>query len=383
MLIRMPIYIDSRVRDPFLKKERFIYRSMVRLLERMHIEPDIFHIRFLDNASKSVASLCESTGKKLVLTLTADPHRRMVDENGQIKVFNQDKLLSMLNRINIGDELIYKCDGIMGIGKKKVGGELVQYFPQLIKRNISTKLRMIDEAIQINPLNQDINIEDMFRQLESLLGIQKKFFENPVILNVGRLNQLKGQDNLLKAWGSSRFSSDYSLLIIGGDIENPNEEEQIIMNAFENYLKVNPHLKNRFCHIGAISNESIRIIEKKIISRQFLLPHIYLCSSKKEEFGVAILEAMSEGFLVLAPIEGGAKSYINHGSNGFLIDTGSWSSIAKEAVKIVYKSNITGEEFKKIQNRGIETVLRDFTMDKVSKEMLSFYLSLKGVRDEL
>jgi glycosyltransferase involved in cell wall biosynthesis len=188
---------------------------------------------------------------------------------------------------------------------------------------------------------------------------------------------MKGQGNLIKAWGNSRFSNDYRLLIIGGDIDNPNEEEQRMMDTFESYLKANPYLRNRFCHIGALSNKEIRIIEKKIMSKKFDLPNIYLCSSQKEEFGIAILEALSDGYLVIAPKDGGVKSYIKQGINGFVINTKSWSSIAEKAEEIIYKSDITNEMFHKIQEKGRETVLKYFTMDKVSREMLTFYLSLE------
>jgi glycosyltransferase involved in cell wall biosynthesis len=209
-------------------------------------------------------------------------------------------------------------------------------------------------------------------------GIPEAFFENPVMLNVGRLNQLKGQENLIKAWGNSRFSNDYRLLIIGGNKDNPNKEEQRTMDTFERYLKSNPYLRNRFCHIGALSNNEIRIIEKKIMSQNYNMPNIYLCSSQKEEFGIAILEALSEGYLVMAPINGGVKTYIKQGINGFLIDTKSWSSIANEAEKIIYKSDLSKETFQNIQENGRETVLKYYTMDKVSQEMLTFYLSLEG-----
>lgn len=377
ILIRMPIYISDSDKDPYVKKEHFIVRFTQRFLEKIQINPDIFHIRYLDNASKSMATLCERLGKKLVFTLTPDPHRNMFEENGQLKSFDHIDYLSRLNRIGIGDELIYKSDGILGIGKVQVKIELEEYFPQLTNKVIGRKLIMMDEAIDATPLKDEESNEEAFNQLIGTLGIPKDFFENPVMLNVGRLNQMKGQGNLIKAWGNSRFSNDYRLLIIGGDIDNPNEEEQKVMETFESYLKAKPYLKNRFCHVAALSNSDIRILEKKIMSKTFELPHIYLCSSQKEEFGIAILEALSVGYLVIAPKEGGVKSYIKQGINGFMVNTQSWSAIAEEAEEIIYKSDISNEIFRRIQRKGRETVLKYFTMDKVSQEMLTFYLSLE------
>lgn len=107
------------------------------------------------------------------------------------------------------------------------------------------------------------------------------------------MDALKGQDSLLKAWGASKLSKNYNLLIIGGDVENPNKEEERIIAFFKSYLQANPHLKEKFCHIAAIENESIRVLEKYIMKKSLDYPNLYLCSSKKEEFGIAILEALS------------------------------------------------------------------------------------------
>jgi glycosyltransferase involved in cell wall biosynthesis len=376
--IRMPIYINDSNADRFVKKEYYILRFFQRYFERTQINPDVFHIRYLDNASKSIALLSERLGKKLVFTLTPDPHRSMFDDSGRLNNFGKSDFLSRLNRISIGDELIYKSDGIIGIGKAQVRRELEAYFPQLTNSFTARKFTMIDEAIESIQVDPAVCDEDYCDEGKMTYGIPEAFFENPVMLNVGRLNQLKGQENLIKAWGNSRFSNDYRLLIIGGNKDNPNKEEQRTMDTFERYLNSNPYLRNRFCHVGALSNNEIRIIEKKIMSQNYNMPNIYLCSSQKEEFGIAILEALSEGYLVMAPINGGVKTYIKQGINGFLIDTKSWSSIANEAEKIIYKSDLSKETFQNIQENGRETVLKYYTMDKVSQEMLTFYLSLEG-----
>ncbi len=122
---------------------------------------------------------------------------------------------------------------------------------------------------------------------------------------------------LLKAWSNSKLSVTHNLLIVGGDLEKPNKEEKMIIDFFTDHVEKHPELKDRFLHIGAMSNDHIRLLEKTIIKKDLSLPHIYLCSSLKEEFGIAILEAMSKGFLTIGPIKGGVKSYIKSGENGF------------------------------------------------------------------
>ena len=48
---------------------------------------------------------------------------------------------------------------------------------------------------------------------------------------------------------------------------------------------------------------------------------VYVCASLKEEFGIAILEAMAMGLVVVAPNGGGPATYIEDGVTGVLTDT--------------------------------------------------------------
>jgi len=41
----------------------------------------------------------------------------------------------------------------------------------------------------------------------------------------------------------------------------------------------------------------------------------------KEEFGIAILEALASGLVVVAPDDGGPATYVEHGATGVLADT--------------------------------------------------------------
>lgn len=378
IFIRLPIYMDEKEEDPFIGRELFIKRYIDRFLKRARLDPDIFHIRYLDNGSRAVSLLSEELNKKLVLTLTPDPHRNMFNDRGNLRKIEFNELIAKLNKIKIGDELIYRSDGILGIGNESMKKELEIYFPQLGENVINNSVKMISEGIEYKLPGSHEEIKKAMDERFLLEEIDKDFFKKPIIMNVGRLNSLKGQIELLKAWASCRLSKTYNLLIIGGDLENPNNDEKEIISFFEEYIRSNHHLKNNFYHMGAIPNEKVRVLENNIMKNKFTYPHIYLCSSKKEEFGIAILEALSQGFLAIGPMRGGVKSYINNGENGFLINTSSSESISKEVEDIIYNSNINNENFRKIQDAGKKTVDEYFSIEKISQEFLDFYLSVKG-----
>lgn len=374
IFVRLPIYINRSETDLFIKRELSIKRYISKFLKRAHIDPDVFHIKYLDNASKAMASLNEEMHKTLVFTLAPDPHRNMFDEDGNLRDFSFKELIEKLNKIKIGDELIYKSQGIIGIGNKDVREELEIYFPQFREESIKKKIRMISEGIKTHIVyEENVNLSQFASENE----IDPGFFQKPTILNVGRLSIQKGQIELLKAWMDSEFFKTHNLLIIGGDKEKPSPVEKTVIDFFQKTLEENPEIKNRFFHKAAIANESIRLLERSIIKKEFDLPHIYICSSIKEEFGIAILEAMSQGFLVMGPIKGGVKTYIENGVNGFLIDTSSSKTIIRELRKYLYDLKINKDKFIEIQNAGKKTVEENFSMKNISSEFLDFYLSLK------
>ena len=376
-LVRLPVYWNADDPQAFVKRELSIKRAVARFLRQQQIEPDLFHIRYLDNASRAMALLSKQLGSKLVFTLTPDPHRNMVDANGDILCYKVEETLEKLNKITIGDELLSMTDGIVGIGGDSVKEELELYFPQLNQAQQPAHIRMIGEGIvtQVDAQNFDV-----WRFLDDhSLGfrIDPNNQKRPVILNVGRLNRQKGQQNLLKAWGESRLSEDFNLILIGGNRENKEAEEQQITAFFDAFLTANPHLIGRFAHVEALPNEEIRRIERKLMEGESAdYPNIYVCSSAKEEFGISILEALSEGYLTFVPVKGGAKTYLVNGVNGFLVDTASDTTLRQGMEQALYHQRRSRSDFKKIQHAGKRTVLDQFSIEEIAKRFLELYLGL-------
>ncbi len=376
-LIRLPVYLNVEDPHDFVRKELLIKRAVARFFSQRQIKPDIFHVRYLDNASKAMALLSKEIHAKLVFTLTPDPHRNMADENGNIACYKLEETIVKLNKICIGDELLAMADGIVGIGGEEVRRELELYFPQLNLKKGQVSFRMIGEGINIDIDTRHFDVWQYLEKHASGFSIDPLNTEKPIILNVGRLSWQKGQHHLIKAWGESQLRHDFNLVIIGGNRENGHDEELKIKAYFEEYMSSNSDLKGRFAHVEALPNEFIRRVERIIMEGgAHTYPHIYVCSSVKEEFGISILEALSEGFLTFAPIKGGVKTYIVNGVNGFLVDTSNGTTLLKDIEEVVYHSQRSLEDFKKIQKNGQRTVLDHFSMEEIVKHFLALYLEL-------
>jgi glycosyltransferase involved in cell wall biosynthesis len=55
----------------------------------------------------------------------------------------------------------------------------------------------------------------------------------------------------------------------------------------------------------------------------------YACASAKEEFGLAIVEALAAGLPVTAPLAGGPATYVDPDRTGILVDTTEVTSLAQ------------------------------------------------------
>lgn len=395
-IVRMPINLSPDNPTDYVKKQWLIKRSILRAFRWLGIRPDLIHVRYLDNASRAAADAATESGARLVFTLTPDPHRNLSDSDGALREFAMEDALSLSNKVRMGDGLVALADGILGIGGPEVRKELLQYFPQLDpeKEDLEGLLfHMVDEGIETELTCQEISLKELLCDPSLVHSLDETKLNRPVILNVGRLSRLKGQDQLLVAWGDSRLHQDYNLILVGGNSAHPSEEEQRMTDFFQDYLHRRPELAGCFVHLNALSNETVRSLERKLqeqradfgslphhsgLPHQTGLPHLYVCSSKKEEFGLAILEAMVEGFLAFAPKKGGASTYLIPGENGFLLNTASGETMIRELEEILYESGRSLADLDAIRSRARATITQRYSIEKVAKTYLAFYKQVMG-----
>jgi glycosyltransferase involved in cell wall biosynthesis len=387
-LIRIPVSFEITNESlDFLENEFEIIRAIRRALERYAIDPDIFHIRYTDNASKAVAKLANQLKKKVVFTLTPDPHATFVGSDGKYRQMVEGELLRNLNKVMIADRLIDMVDGLVLIGYNDKNTQVLPYFPQLLlDRQMKQKpLRVISEGVCFESCFPDgipeCTTVDQLTAHSGKFRIDSVVVNRPVILNVGRLQPLKGQHLLAKAWAESSFNEIYNLVIIGGDLENPNTIEHSIIKQIEETMAKNPQLAGRFSHIPALQNLDVRLLELSIIENiKNTYPNIYLCSSYKEEFGISIIEAMITGFLVIAPCRGGVSDYIIDGSNGFLIHTDDVKSI-RESVENILETHEDTESLHEIAFRGQQLAQERLSIKQIGKDYFQYYVDIIGGRN--
>jgi glycosyltransferase involved in cell wall biosynthesis len=226
------------------------------------------------------------------------------------------------------DQLLEGADGLVAMPTSAGLEPLKAYFPQFeLDPNVQTKpMQVLSEGIKLHQAQNNAS-SDRLELIQAVLP--PDFLNKPIMLNVGRLHPVKQQHKLVEAWAASGLWNTYQLVLIGGNLENPSPIEEEMLASIESTFVRYPHVRKHFCLLPAVDNQMIRDLEFALVEElQHDLPHIYACSSMKEEFGIAVLEAMDAGFLVIGPERGGLSSYIEHRQNGFLINTDSSTSMA-------------------------------------------------------
>ena len=177
-----------------------------------------------------------------------------------------------------------------------------------------------------------------------------------VILGVGRLDPIKGFDLLIKSFSliSNEFP-DWELNIVGDGQERINLEKQIQNNGLEDKIKLFGRKEN---------------VEKEYQNAQ-----IFALTSRFEGFGIALVEAMSQGLASLSfNCKAGPEEILSHGIDGILVENGSVESFAKELATLIKNDDLRI----KLSRNALLTSTK-FHEDQVSNKWIDFIRFVKKI----
>lgn len=178
------------------------------------------------------------------------------------------------------------------------------------------------------------------------------------ILSIGNFTHKKGKDILLKAFYLLHQNHpDIDLLLVGRGPE--------LNKCRELTKKLN--LSERVKFLGEV--ERAKIPPLLAGCELFVLP------SRKEPFGVVILEAFASRKPVVATRVGGIPEIVTHRENGLLVEPESPSQMA-EAIACLLNSPQTKQN---LSQRGYLTVREKFSWVQVGEKYLTAYRSVVKV----
>jgi glycosyltransferase involved in cell wall biosynthesis len=129
---------------------------------------------------------------------------------------------------------------------------------------------------------------------------------------------------LVDVWARGPLRERANLLIIGGDLERPSLDEREQLERIDAVIAEDGRVAAGLILAGHRPND---IASRWLAAVRLGVPGVlapggvYVCASLKEEFGIALLEAMATGLVVVAPDGGGPATYVENGVTGVLTHT--------------------------------------------------------------
>ncbi|MGV8970335.1 MAG: glycosyltransferase [Microbacteriaceae bacterium] len=359
---------------------------------------DVIHLRMADVGSLAAANVARDLDIPVVFTVAPDPHG----------VINSLDLAGELTRENFGDidekeHFWFRARLVQRLAADAAHTVLFPR-PQLerdMKVLVGIDITNHAERHSIVPEGIDLAVVDTSvaeaaalaagaeptPPLAELAALINKLPESrrslPLFVSVGRLHRVKGMAMLVNAWAGSEVSDRANLLIIGGDLVNPSHDEREQLLRMDAIIAPAARSSRGLILAGHQPNDTVA---RWVAAARFGMPGlnapggVYVCASIKEEFGIAILEGMAAGLLVVAPTGGGPATYIDNGVTGILTPTHDARLLGASLSKAL--DLVATEVGNERPDRSRAVVEADFTIGAMASTLSDIYADVHEDAEE-
>ena len=373
--------------------ERGIRRALIALGP-----VDVLHLRMADVGSMAASSVARELNIPVVFTLAPDPH-------GVIRALDVAGSLTAANFGDVDEHEHYWFRHRL-VSRLAADAEHTVLFPRPAVRDELQELLGIDidespEQYTVVPEGIDlVTIDDALLEVEArngtraadehaaideldalIVALPEHRRGLPIALSVGRLHRVKGMATIVEAWATDpALFERCNLVIVGGDLLAPSADEQSQLDAIDRVLRENPRAADGLVLAGHRPNDVVSrwLAVTRLGSGDLIgASGIYVCGSLKEEFGIAILEALAAGLVVVTPDAGGPATYVDDGVTGILVDTGSATGVRRgmtEALQIAARDDAARVD----AARGI--VRERFTVQAMATALERVYIGVAEKR---
>ncbi len=374
---------------------RVAARRGIRRMLRAAGGVDLIHLRMADVGSLAAADVARELDIPVVFTVAPDPHA----------VIHSLDLAGQLTALNFGevDEVEHFWFRAKLVQQLAGNAAHTVLFPRPSLKRDMRELLGIDitahpERHSIVPEGIDLGVVDdavvessehaagrpptpPLAELRALLcQLPEKRRGLPLLVSVGRFHRVKGMASIVDAWAIGPLADRANLLLIGGNLVDPSADEREQLELIDGIVPPEHRFSSGLVLSGHRPNDTVA---RWVAAVRFGLPGlsaprgIYVCGSLKEEFGIALLEAMGTGLLVVAPDAGGPATYVDSGVTGFLTPTWDVARLRSAMVEALDASLSESTADRAAGSRA--TVERSFTIQAMARALSSVY---RGVHDE-
>jgi glycosyltransferase involved in cell wall biosynthesis len=309
-------------------------RAIRRIVARR--SPTLLHLRMADVGSLAASRIARRAGMPTVFTLAPDPHAVIaeMERSGELDRASfgpADAAGALWFRSLLVRHLAESAQQIALFPRSDLEARL----RDLLRIDIGADPRryhVVPEGIDPQPVRAARNeiarlaspavVADL-RAAVDALGVGRRGL--PLVVSVGRLADVKGMARLVEAFAAEPgLRRRANLVIVGGDLANPTPEERAEIDRIEAVLAPYPEMAEALVMLGHRPHDDVlRVLAAAEAGLGSTIGPggAYACASRKEEFGLALVEALAAGLPVVAPRAGGPPSYVEDGVTGRLVDT--------------------------------------------------------------
>jgi glycosyltransferase involved in cell wall biosynthesis len=321
---------------------RVAARRGLRRLLRSAGRVDALHLRMADVGSLAAAEVARELDIPVVFTLAPDPHAVIdaLERAGSLdrRTFGAADLREhywfrarLVQRLSAEaahtvllprPELVRDLQELVGVD---IAGRAATVVPEGI--DLAAVDRAAEEVSAALATGTALPALDDLREVLEPLPAERRGL--PLLVSVGRLHRVKGMDRIAEAWAGSDLRNRANLLVVGGALDRPSDDEREQLDRIAALVPAGAHAG--LLLPGSRPND---VVLRWLVAARLGLPGgagaggAYVCASVKEEFGIAILEAMAAGLRVVAPDGGGPATYVEDGRTGWLVDTADLAALA-------------------------------------------------------
>lgn len=327
---------------------RVAARRGIRRILRAAAPVDVLHLRMADVGSMAAAEAARDLGVPVVFTLAPDPQALVAAREAAGTLTR-----SGFGAADLAEHLVLRDQLVRGLAGE--AAHLVLFPRPEVDRDLRDLLGidLADPRVHATVVAEGVDLAGIDRArtavatagrpdaaapphlaaldavLETLPAERRHL---PLAVSVGRLHRVKGMATLVETWAADPdLSGRCNLLVVGGDLEHPSDDETGELERIAAVVAPADAARQGLLLAGHRRNAVVAVwLAAARLGRPGLAAPdgVYVSASLKEEFGIAILEAMSAGLVVVAPDGGGPATYVEDGVTGVLVDTTSPQALA-------------------------------------------------------
>ncbi|MFT7598918.1 MAG: glycosyltransferase involved in cell wall biosynthesis [Acidimicrobiales bacterium] len=355
-----------------------IERSLRRVLRRAG-PTDVLHLRMADAGTLAGAEVAATLGIPVCFSVAPDPHnvidslqrRGELDDESFVKLATDTHVwfrARMVERLTSDAEMLAlfprsrPIDFLEDITTTQPGQRIAT-----IAEGID--LRLLDHVRTMSSAPVGFSRSgDILDELAASIPAARRHL--PLALSVGRLNPVKGMDRVVAAWTSDpRLQLTCNLVIVGGDLDMPSAIESTVLAEIDRAIPPADERRAGLVLLGGRPRLDVaRLLTSVAVGRvgAWSGGGVYVDGALKEEFGLAVLEALAAGLVVVAPSTGGPTTYVDHGDTGILVDPDGDLAVAiSDAFDLVDRPGRAA--------RARSMVEEEYSIDTMAAKMVELY----------